>query len=1308
MEDIFPKRMSDIAIVSYSFRFPKSRTRQEFLDRILSDTDYFEEIPQSRWSIAEYYDEFAGSPGKTSCKWGSFLDDIDLSSTDFISMSSAELASTDPQQQYLLLLTHELLLNAGIQKDMLPSFNAGLFLSLGQNEHALKRLQQLDKNSLESLSIGDVINSDLSVIANRLANQFGINGPSMVINSGCASSIVAIHEARKSLLLNEIDIAVVGGANYCTSPVTQVGFSQGWLLSESDKMYSLDKKADGYLRGDGVGMVLLKRLEDALSDGDPIAGVIKSTAVNQNGKRSRSFFEPSLDAEIEVMEKALKYASLLPEDVTCIEAYGLGLQKSDHTELSSIQSVYASSRKNPLYVSSIKSQLGHLEWASGMASIIKALLCQKNQVISPQANFTEPHPSLTLSKHLIIPKKPITNQKIRYIGINAFGLGGTNAHLLLGPCPKDTSYPKETIVQTKKPVTSQKTPPKISRVVDSKNTYQAADIQHYVTHLLLQHISEKIKISIDTEISDLGIDSLKLIQICNDIGTHFSIVIPPIKLMELRTVKDMCDLISLTLSSSQSQRLMITNEMLSHPNKGLLLSNPVELPSLSWVPWHIPNPQKDNVQIRVHSAGINFPDLMCIHGNYPTLPNYPFIPGFEVSGIVTKVGKDVQHLQIGDSVIALTSKDMGGFSVFVNTHQSLVIKKSDSLTYDQAASLPIAYITASYSLHTIGSIKKGDKVLIHSAAGGVGQVAARMASEADAILIGTSSSPEKIKALKETNDYLAVLDYTSKTFKQDLLSLTDGTGVDIILNTLPSPYNQLSLECLSKQGKFIELAVLNFLNSHIDLKTLVNNQSIHSVDLRKLFIQSPLMLSLHLKQLEIEQEKYAQSLNITSFSHSNLHDAFHYLNSSHRIGKVALNLSQLHTAEDPVEDTYYPMTYGQLQYFKFYEKYKTGSELVMHVEFPPIDKHELSSILSVIQERHPILRATFKRDHANKAVTKIHKSLPIPITEVSIDQPIETFMRSKPHFDLEKEAGLKVYLVNTKTTFYLILCVHHIIIEARSGAILLKEIMLGVKDFKQLKRLPAPTYNYLHYAQIEQDFFENKNLPHHSFWEKMIKNSNPNVYLTDDSSRLEKHHYTNCMFQLPESVFCDVKTFATTFSLTLNTILLSAFIKLIQEKTTKSRFMISQPVLFDIPSELSTTIGTYLNFIPFCFDLEPEMTTTEFLNNTQHVVFETLYYGDYPQEKISHFLQKYHQWTNQDSFYLPFMYTCRHHSSKEASQIKLDALYQRDVVELHVLIDIFSDNATLNFLICDSLLPSLSPTIFQDYLKQLKSLIRGC
>lgn len=418
-----------IAIVSMACRFPRrSATPELFFQSLIDQTDQVSSIPEGRWDLDAFHDDDPDAPGKMYARHGVFLEDLDLMDPEFFGISPREATWVDPQQRLLMEVGWEALERAGWTPDAIGE-HTGIFVGWMHNDY-----QNEASDSFLNLNPYIATGAAGSFLCGRLAYYLGLQGPSVAVDTACSSSLVALHLAINSLQRRDCDRALVGGVNAICSPTTNILTCKLKALSPNGHSRAFDVAADGYLRGEGCGVVTLRRLSDAEKSHDPILGIIRGSAVGHNGFSS-GLTAPNPKAQERVIRQALRRAKIDPTRVAYLEAHGTGTELGDPIEMQAAAAALTSTRSgaDPLLVGSVKTNIGHLEAAAGMAGLIKVLLAMQTETIPGQLHFETPNPHIPWDQ---IPVKVLTDatpwpRVERIAGVSAFGMSGTNAHVVI-------------------------------------------------------------------------------------------------------------------------------------------------------------------------------------------------------------------------------------------------------------------------------------------------------------------------------------------------------------------------------------------------------------------------------------------------------------------------------------------------------------------------------------------------------------------------------------------------------------------------------------------------------------------------------------------------------------------------------------------------------------------------------------------------------------------------------------------------------------------------------------------------------------
>ena len=417
-----------IAIIGIGCRFPRADGPSAFW-RLLSDgADAITEIPPDRWDA----DALANA---TTC-WGGFLDQVDQFDPQFFGISPRESARMDPQQRLLLEVAWEALEDAGQVPERLAGSPTGVFIGISTNDYGNL---QLGQPSLIDAYTGT--GNALSIAANRLSYVHDFRGPSMAIDTACSSSLVAVHLACRSLREGECTLALAGGVNVILSPAIGINFSRAGVMAADGRCKTFDARADGYVRGEGAGVVVLKPLSRALADGDPVYAVIRGSAINQDG-RTNGLMAPRRGSQEAVLAEAYRRADLSPGVVGYVEAHGSGTFLGDPIEAKALGTILAEGRApgSRCLIGSVKTNIGHLEAGAGVAGLIKVALALRHRAIPPSLNFAEPNPHIPFDSLPLRVAQTLTpwpeNGGRAVAGVSSFGFGGANAHVVLTEAPQ--------------------------------------------------------------------------------------------------------------------------------------------------------------------------------------------------------------------------------------------------------------------------------------------------------------------------------------------------------------------------------------------------------------------------------------------------------------------------------------------------------------------------------------------------------------------------------------------------------------------------------------------------------------------------------------------------------------------------------------------------------------------------------------------------------------------------------------------------------------------------------------------------------
>lgn len=425
------------AIIGYAARFPGAADTDEFWQVLREGRDAISEVPEDRWDTDEFFDPEPGTPGKVVTRRAGFVDDVTGFDAPFFGISTREARLLDPQHRLLLETAWRAIEHAGTAPTSLAGSNTGVFVGLATHDYLGMASGELAYPEIEAYM---AIGTSNAAAAGRISYRLGLQGPSVAVDTACSSSLVAIHQACQALRLGECDLALAGGANVMLTPATMITFSHAHMLAPDGRCKTFDAAADGYVRGEGCGVIVIKRLDDAIRDGDRIRAVIRGSAINQDGA-SGGLTVPNGVAQQRVIAEALRRAGVAPADIGYLEAHGTGTSLGDPIEAQAAGAVLGEGRDpgRPLLIGSAKTNIGHLEAAAGIAGVIKVILSLEHELLPQHLHFRDPSPHIPWDRlALQVVQQPTAwerGEAPRIAGISSFGFAGTNAHVILEEAP---------------------------------------------------------------------------------------------------------------------------------------------------------------------------------------------------------------------------------------------------------------------------------------------------------------------------------------------------------------------------------------------------------------------------------------------------------------------------------------------------------------------------------------------------------------------------------------------------------------------------------------------------------------------------------------------------------------------------------------------------------------------------------------------------------------------------------------------------------------------------------------------------------
>ena len=420
-------RLEGIAIIGMSGQFPMAPTVDDFWANVARGRDCISEIPPSRWSLAQFYDPDPRAPGKTYSKWMGVLEDIDRFDPLFFSITPAEAELMDPQQRLFLENCWHCIEDAGISPASLSGTRCGVFVGCAPSDYG-------QFTGAGGMNAQGLLGGATSILSARISYLLNLKGPCLSIDTACSASLVAIAEACNGLILRDCDLALAGGVCVMPGPGAHIMTSKAGMLSKDGHCFTFDQRANGFVPGEGVGVVLLKRLADAVRDGDPIYGVIRGWGVNQDGK-TNGITAPSVNSQIGLETEVYRRFGIDPRSIALVEAHGTGTKLGDPIEVEALTESFRAFTHEQRFcaLGSVKSNIGHLLAAAGVSGLIKVLMALKHRMLPPTINFE------TLNEHIHLEDSPFyINTELkpwtgtpRRAAVSTFGFSGTNAHLVI-------------------------------------------------------------------------------------------------------------------------------------------------------------------------------------------------------------------------------------------------------------------------------------------------------------------------------------------------------------------------------------------------------------------------------------------------------------------------------------------------------------------------------------------------------------------------------------------------------------------------------------------------------------------------------------------------------------------------------------------------------------------------------------------------------------------------------------------------------------------------------------------------------------
>lgn len=434
LDDLERHSREPIAVIGMACRFPGgANSPNEYWNNLTAAKDSIVEVPPERWNLEDYYDADMHKPGRMTTRYAGLIDNVYGFDAHYFGVSSREALRMDPQQRIMLELAIEACEDAGIPTDRISGSKTGVFLGVMDADYSY-----INRSAMEEIDAYSFVST--GVIANRVSFFLNLHGPSFSVETQCSSSLVSIYHAVRSLRNGDCDMALAGGSNLILTPHITVTFTKWGIMTPDGRCKTFDSRANGIVRGEGAGLIVLKRLKDAIRDKDDIIGLIRGAATNHDG-RTNVLTAPNGIAQRAVIRAALENAGVAPEQVTYVETHGTGTSLGDPIEVDALLDVYGA-EGSTLHLGAVKTNIGHLEGAAGSAAIIKALLCLKHKQLPKNLHFKSLNPEIQIAdtRFRVLEESVETwhpdNVQRRFAGVSAFGAGGANAHLVLEEAPE--------------------------------------------------------------------------------------------------------------------------------------------------------------------------------------------------------------------------------------------------------------------------------------------------------------------------------------------------------------------------------------------------------------------------------------------------------------------------------------------------------------------------------------------------------------------------------------------------------------------------------------------------------------------------------------------------------------------------------------------------------------------------------------------------------------------------------------------------------------------------------------------------------
>jgi NADPH:quinone reductase-like Zn-dependent oxidoreductase/3-oxoacyl-(acyl-carrier-protein) synthase/thioesterase domain-containing protein/acyl carrier protein/SAM-dependent methyltransferase len=855
-------RAEPIAIIGLSGRYPGGADTEAFWATLSAGASAIAAAPAAR---GDWQGAGAGRAG--------LIDDVDCFDPLFFQIAPAEAAAMDPQERLFLEVAWAAIEDAGITPARLGGALRRVGVFVGAMRSDYQRLGTIDFARGGPGLAGSAFWS----IANRLSFLLDFRGPSLALDTACSASLVAVRLACEQLAAGRIDAAIAGGAHLILHPQNQIAMARMGLLSPTGAARPFDAAADGFVEGEGVGAVVLKRLSDAERDGDRIRAVILGGGINASG-RTGGYMMPNPAAEAELVAMALSDAGVTASDIGYVEAQASGSPIGDPVEFAALARAFRDAAgKRP--IGSLKGVIGHLSAASGVAQLTKVVLQLERERIVPMAAPIQPSRDIDLEAApfrlaLAAEPWPARSGRRRIATVSSYGAGGANAMLVVAEVPPapDPSAPVAQAVTGPAAgivVLSARSAERLRQAVQGLAGFLAArpDLDLAALAWTLQAGREPMAHRLALVAESLpalvrGLDQVLREQpglwwagrvqgpppaAPGDDATASAVAAAwvrgapidwaalwrgaqprPVSLPTYPFERRRCWIDMAAEPPAAAPPPPVTMAERQGTRRAVLVSRPADIDGIRIVDLPLDPPGAGEIEIAVTAFALNFGDLLSLRGIYPNMPPYPFVPGFEAAGRVLALGPGVTGWAIGDPVVALTG-GRGGQADRVVVPASCAARVPDGYDLTQAAAFPIGWLTARRAIDS-ARVAAGETVLVTSAGGGVGPFVVQMALAAQARVLATAGSAAKCDALRRLG--AEALDYRRDDVAAWVRGLTGGRGADVVVNLLGGDAVQQGVDLLAPGGRYVEIALAGLMSSgKLDLSRFLDNQSFITVNL---------------------------------------------------------------------------------------------------------------------------------------------------------------------------------------------------------------------------------------------------------------------------------------------------------------------------------------------------------------------------------------------------------------------------------------------------------------------------------------------